>query len=374
MTGGKPRFGGGPADTEDSSPIHFLAFQMSASIQTRVTAMEAEMAAQKERLAPIEERLAPIEERLAQLPDASLIAALAERLAALELAKAPAPKPRGRPPKAKAEQSEPAPPPADAPGPDHYRLSAYDETLCMARKLKPSAQDRHWSPVAYFESQCSGKPVEGEGLCTSCCALRDKEMEAGKLKHWNGRVDEDPADDALLTVSVHMIGTEWAKKCTWSKDASPVKAKGDSEASAEKETKKAAAKEAKAAEKAAASAAKAAEKEAAKAAKAAEKAAASAAKKEAKDKSKPKAEKPKKEAKKDKAAESAVAATEEQPVGGEYTMLLIDGELRVTKNGNVYELDELTQLPGDFLGRLIGSTDAPAIDADADEVVESDAE
>jgi hypothetical protein len=323
--------------------------------------MEAEMAAQKE-------RLAPIEERLAQLPDASLIAALAERLAALELAKAPAPKPRGRPPKAKAEQSEPVPPPADAPGPDHYRLSAYDESLCMARKLKPSAQDRHWSPVAYFESQCSGKPVE-EGLCTSCCALRDKEMEAGKLKHWNGRVDEDPADDALLTVSVHMIGTEWAKKCTWSKDASPVKAKGASEASAEKETKKAAAKEAKAAEKAASSAAKAAEKEAAKAAKAAEKA---AAKKEAK--SKPKAEKPKKEAKKAKDAESAVAATEEQPVGGEYTMLLIDGELRVTKNGNVYELDELTQLPGDFLGRLIGSTDAPAIDADADEVVESDAE
>jgi hypothetical protein len=46
----------------------------------------------------------------------------------------------------------------------------------------------------------------------------------------------------------------------------------------------------------------------------------------------------------------------------------------VTKNGNVYELDELTQLPGDFLGRLAGTTDAPSIDTDADEVVESDAE
>jgi hypothetical protein len=91
----------------------------------------------------------------------------------------------------------------------------------MARKLKPSGQDRHWSPVVYFESQCTGKPVEGEsgeGLCTSCCSLRDKEMEAGKLKHWNGRVDEDPAEDALLTVSVHMLGTDWGKKCKWNID------------------------------------------------------------------------------------------------------------------------------------------------------------
>jgi len=330
--------------------------------------METEMAAQKERLAAID----------AQRPDTSLIAALAERLAALELSvkTAPAPKPRGRPPKAKAaESAEPVPPPVDAPGPDHYRLASYDESLCMARKLKPSGQDRHWSPVVYFESQCTGKPVEGEsaeGLCTSCCSLRDKEMEAGKLKHWNGRVDEDPADDALLTMSVHMLGTEWGKKCKWNTEASPVKSSAKGGASAEeKAAAKAAAAAEKAAEKEAKKAAKEAEKAAAKEAKAAEKAAASAAKKEAKPKAE-KAEKPKKEAK--KAAESAVAATEEAPAGGDYTMLLIDGELRVTKNGNVYELDELTQLPGDFLGRLVGSTDAPAIDADADEVVESDAE
>ena len=338
----------------------------SPTIQTRVTVMETEMAAQKERLAPLEERMAAI--------DPSLIAALAERLAALELSvkTAPAPKPRGRPPKAKAaESAEPVPPPVDAPGPDHYRLASYDESLCMARKLKPSGQDRHWSPVVYFESQCTGKPVEGEsaeGLCTSCCSLRDKEMEAGKLKHWNGRVDEDPADDALLTMSVHMLGTEWGKKCKWNTEASPVKSSAKGGASAEE---KAAAKAAAAAEKAAEKEAKKAAKEAEKAAAKEAKAAASAAKKEAKPKAE-KAEKPKKEAK--KAAESAVAATEEAPAGGDYTMLLIDGELRVTKNGNVYELDELTQLPGDFLGRLVGSTDAPAIDADADEVVESDAE
>ena len=362
---------------------------MSATIQTRVTAMETEMAAIKERLAPIEERIAPIE---SQDPSA-IIAALTERLAALELTvkaapAAAAPKPRGRPPKAKvaAEGVSAAAeaPPADAPGPDHYRLSSYDESLCMARKLKPSGQDRHWSPVVYHETQCTSKPVEGEsgeGLCTSCCSLRDKEMEAGKLKHWNGRVDEDPADDALLTVSVHMLGTEWGKKCKWNTEASPVKSTAKGGASAED---KAAAKAAKDAEKEAAKAAKAAEKEAAKAAKAAEKEAASAAKKEAKKAEKAekpekpasaKAEKPKKDKDKDaKAPAAAVAATEEAPAGGDYTMLLIDGELRVTKNGNVYELDELTQLPGDFLGRLIGTTEAPAIDGDADEVVESDAE
>ena len=336
---------------------------MSASIQSRVTATEAEIAAIKERLASIE-----------SLDPSAIIAALTERLAALE--SKPETK-RGRPPKpkAKAEPAESKPkPPADAPGPEHYRLSSYDETLCMARKLKPSGQDRHWSPVVYHESQCTGKPVEGEsgeGLCTSCCTLRDKEMEAGKLKHWNGRIDEDPAQDDLLTHSVHMLGTEWGKKCEWSSEASPVKSvKGASE---EKAVAKAAASAAKEAAKAAKAAEKEAEKEAKKAAKEAAKEAASAAKKAAKE-SKPaaKAEKPKKE--KAAKAPEGVAAAEEQVAGADYTMLLIDGELRVTKNGNVYELDELTQMPGDFLGRLIGTTEAPAIDADADEVVESDAE
>ena len=351
-----------------------------ASIQTRVTAMETEMAAIKERTAAIEAK-APVE----AMDPSAMLAAITERLAALELSvqdggkkgKAKAVK-AVKAKAAKAEDAEPVPPPADAPSPDHYRLNSYDETLCMARKLKSGDFSRNWSPIALYEYQCTRKPVEGEsgeGLCTFCCTLRDKEMEAGKLKHWNGRVDEDPAEDALLTMSVHMLGTEWGKKCTWSKDASPVKSKGAKGASAEE---KEAAKEAKAAAAAAAKEAKAAEKEAAKAAKAAEKeaakeakAAAASATKAAKPQS-AKTEKPKK-AKEAKAPE-AVAATEEEVAGADYTMLLIDGELRVTKNGNVYELDELTQLPGDFLGRLIGTTEAPAIDGDADEVVESDTE
>ena len=317
-------------------------------------------------MAAIKERLAAIE---AQDPSA-IIAALTERLAALE--SKPETK-RGRPPKDKAKaepaESKPKPePPADAPGPDHYRITSYDESLCMARKLKSGDFSRNWSPIALYEYQCTRKPAEGDDLCTFCCTLRDKEMEAGKLKHWNGRIDEDPAKDDLLTHSVHMLGTEWGKKCEWSSEASPVKssAKG---ASAEEKAAASAAKEAKAAEKAAAKEAKAAEKAAAKEAKAAEKAAAKEAKKATKESKPANAEKPKKEK-----APAGVAATEEAPAGGDYTMLLIDGELRVTKNGNVYELDELTQMPGDFLGRLVGTTEAPAIDADADEVVESDAE
>jgi hypothetical protein len=258
---------------------------MSASIQTRVTTIETEMAALKDRI---------------PADPTDMMASLTERLAALELAVSTmtAPKQKQKATKAKADKPEESVAvPADAPGPDHYRLASYDETLCMARKLKPSGQDRYWSPVVYHEAQCTGKPVEGEGLCTSCCSLRDKEMEAGKLKHWNGRVDEDPADDALLTVSVHMLGTEWAKKCKWSKEPSPVKSSAKGGASAEEKAAKAAAaaaaKEAKKAE-------KEAEKEAKKAAKEAEKAAASAAKKAAKE-SKPKTEKAEKPEKAKKA-------------------------------------------------------------------------
>jgi hypothetical protein len=172
---------------------------------------------------------------------------------------------------------------------------------------------------------------------------------------WNGRIDEDPADDEQLTLSVHMPGTKWFTEgpVTWSgtnksKSASPEKAAATAAASAEK----AAAKEAK-------KAAAAAEKEAKKAAKSAEK------EKPAKAKAKGKT---KAETKAVDGAES-VAAVEEAPVSAGYEMCLIDGELRVHKNGNVFELDELTQEPGDYLGRLTGSSDNYGIDADGDQVM-----
>lgn len=248
---------------------------------------------------------------------------------------------------------------------DDYRLGAIDGDLCQARKLKPTAMDKRWSPTVYYENQCASKPVD-DGLCAGCAKLLEKESEAGKFKHWNGRVGEDPLDH------VHMLGTEWAAKCKWvGGEASPAKSAVKEDKSAAKEAEKAAEKAAKAAakeaEKAAKAAAKEAEKEAAKALKEAEKLAKAAEKAAAK----PKTEaKPKAETKLKQVTE--VKAAVEAPADGNMDIILIDGEMRATKNGNVYEIDELTQEPGDFIGRLVGTKEAPSVDADAEEVLSDD--
>ena len=269
----------------------------------------------------------------------------------------------------------------EEPSPADYRLDEVDATLCQGRKLK--TEDKRWSPAVYHESQCQGKPSD-DGLCTGCASLMEKEAETGKYKRWNGRVGEDLMDH------VHMLGSAWAEKCKWtnglSATASPAAA-----ATAPKEkaaalptaalptaalpkvdaAAKAAAKEA---EKAAAKEAKAAAKEAEKAAAKAAKAAAKEAEKEAKAAAK-KAEKaaaPKKESPKKATKEKVAVATTEAPVSGDHDIMLIDGEMRAVKNGNVYEMDELTQEPGDFIGRLTGTKDAPSIDPDAEEEAESD--
>ena len=161
----------------------------------------------------------------------------------------------------------------------------------------------------------------------------------------------------------------------------PAKAKPDAAAKA---AAKEAAAAAKAAEKEAAKAAKAAEKEAEKAAKlaaataakeaaAAAKAAAAAAAKAAKG-AKGKAT--------DAAAVKAVKAAPKAakavavaaaPVEVEGELKLIDGTLYMVKKGNVFEYDELTEVAGDFVGRL---TADETIDTEAEEVtaVESDGE
>ena len=289
-------------------------------------------------------------------------------------------KKRGRPPsKEKKPAVEKGPAPEGAPDASYYRMTDEpDSSLCMGRRL--TGEDKNWTPAVFHETQCGKKPVQ-DGLCSTCCSKREKEMEAGKFKNWNGRIDEDPANDDMLKHSVHMLGTAWAEKCTWnpgknSAETSPVAAKEAKDAkAAAKEAEKAAAKAAKAAAKEV----KAAEKAAAKEAKAAEKAAAKEDKAKeggAKEKTKEKTKTKDKEKAKttDQPAGSSVASTEEAVADGDFNMILIDGELRVTKNGNVYELDELTQTPGDYLGRLVGTKEAPVIDGDADEVVESDAE
>jgi len=147
-----------------------------------------------------------------------------------------------------------------------------------------------------------------------------------------------------------------------------------------------------AAEKAAAKAAeKAAAKEKEKAAKAAAKEAEKAAIKAINDKAKAdaaaakaalKAAKPATAAKASAAAKAAPAAAVKvavaaaasaaaEPVSVEGELELIDGNLYMVKNGNVYEYDELTEKAGDFVGRF---TAEKTIDTEAEEVGAAESE
>ena len=295
-----------------------------------------------------------------------------------------------------------------APEASEYRLPAdsWDADACIARITK-GGEDKRWKPIIFRESACGGKVVEGSDLCAKCCKREEKYAADPKPGDWCGRLTEEPLDWQ------HMLGTSWAdeKKPKFlgsgdtqsvghqvsgaasvadevasengSAEEMPAPAKAKPDAAAKAAAKEAAA-AAKAAEKEAAKAAKAAEKEAEKAAKlaaataakeaaAAAKAAAAAAAKAAKG-AKAKAT--------DAAAVKAVKAAPKAakavavaaaPVEVEGELKLIDGTLYMVKKGNVFEYDELTEVAGDFVGRL---TADETIDTEAEEVtaVESDGE
>jgi hypothetical protein len=238
-----------------------------------------------------------------------------------------------------------------------YRLTETDASLCQARKEPPMTAlsegwDKRYTPSVFYERQCSKKPTEGSNLCATCAKLLEKEESDGAFKKWHGLITEEPLAHS------HMAGTEWfASKAKWGGgEPSPPKAK-----SAEKSAEKAAAAAVKAEEKAAKAAKKAEEKAAKEVKKAEEK----AAKKEAK--KGPKAKKP---------AEEVVAVAEAPTVNADGEMLnFCDGEIRWVKNGNCYEVNELTQEPGDFVGRLTGNAeDGWDVDGEAEEELESDTE
>ena len=316
-------------------------------------------------------------------------------------AKAPAPK-------AAKEKVAPLALPAaveGAPEASEYRLPAdsWDADACIARITK-GGEDKRWKPIIFRESACGGKVVEGSDLCAKCCKREEKYSADPKPGDWCGRLTEEPLDWQ------HMLGTSWAdeKKPKFlgsgdtqsvghqvsgaasvadevasengSAEEMPAPAKAKPDAAAKAAAKEAAA-AAKAAEKEAAKAAKAAEKEAEKAAKLAaataakeEKAAAAAAAKSAKgakakatDAAAVKAVK----AAKPKAAKAVAVAAAPVEVEGE--LKLIEGTLYMVKKGNVFEYDELTEVAGDFVGRL---TADETIDTEAEEVTaaESDGE
>ena len=242
-----------------------------------------------------------------------------------------------------------------------YRLTETDASLCQARKEPPMTAgsdgwDKRYTPSVFYERQCSKKPTDGSHLCATCAKLLEKEESDGTFKKWHGLITEEPLAHS------HMAGTEWfASKAKWGGgEPSPPKAK-----SAEKSAEKAADKAAKEAKKA--------EEKAAKEAKKAEEKAAKEAKKEAKPAAKPAA---KKGPKAKKPAEEVVAVAEAPTINADGDILqFCDGETRYVKNGNVYELNELTQEPGDFAGRLTGNAeDGWDVDGEAEEELESDTE
>jgi chemotaxis protein histidine kinase CheA len=279
-----------------------------------------------------------------------------------------------------------------------YRVpvDAVDHSLCLGRRLD-NGEDKRWKPIIYRESQCSSKPTDGS-LCKSCNNRQAKYVETGKPGPWNGLITEEPP------AWCHMLGTQWAteknvKFAGASGTVTPVAETAATEtvvpvqmptataptpATATTKVDKDAAKAAKEAEKAAAKSAKEAEKAAKEAQKAAEKAA-KEAEKEAK-----KAEKEAKKSEKKPAAKKAEKAaapattttTPTEPVKADtsapvtktsWELKLINGAMYSVSNGNVYDYDELTQKPGDFVGRL---TADETIDADAEEITgdESDSE
>jgi chemotaxis protein histidine kinase CheA len=270
-----------------------------------------------------------------------------------------------------------------------YRLKpeAINYSLCLGR-MQQGAEDKRWSPFIYREYQCSKSPAEDNTLCKMCSDRHEKFVASGKRGQWAGHINQAPPD------WWHMLGTKWAEEkqpkfngatVLSAPTAAPVTVEVAAETVVQEQamtTTAAPAKVTKAAEKEAAKAAKEAEKAAAKAAKEAEKEAAKTAKEA--EKAAKKAAAPKKTAAKKAETVTTTPATTEEvvPAKADVTaevakstgdIQLINGEMYMVNNGNVYEYDELTQKPGDFVGRLQADG---TIDGDAEEVSadESDSE
>jgi chemotaxis protein histidine kinase CheA len=293
---------------------------------------------------------------------------------------------------------------------DSYRLTTIDNSVCVARSLKPAGEDKRWKPSVYAEAQCGGKVTDGSDLCAACVKKMEKFAESKTAKSgWNGRLTESPPD------YTHMLGTAWAAKCKWIGNDSDSVSVPDSEMSTnniipvipvsvsnvkeeeEPESKPevteavvemppkadAAAKKLEAAKaKEEAAAKKLAEAEAKKAAAEAKKAEAAKAKEEAAAKKlaeaeAKKAEKATKKPAAKKTTEAPVpevkATTTAAPVTVAGELLTVGTDFYWVNNGNVYEYSLVTEQQGDFVGRLRPDG---TIDGDAEEVTsaESDSE
>ena len=253
--------------------------------------------------------------------------------------------------------------PLDAPTPASYRLdasvvTAHCATKCQARRLKPSGEDKRFSPSVFKESLCTGE-VEADGLCSTCNRWKDDP------KKWNGLITEEPL------ATTHMLGTAWAAKCKWTASGSAPASSAASVASVEESVTVSGSGQTPAP----VSAATVAPMDAAAAAAQAKKEAAAAKRKATLAK--------KKEAAAASTAAVAVvtetpvtvaaAASTTEPVADAGELRMLQGEFYWVVGSNVYEYDQIEEKPGDYVGRVRADE---TIDGDAEEegAVESDGE
>jgi hypothetical protein len=305
-----------------------------------------------ERMAELEARVEELEAQLS-VKGATVVAAVStpvKTVAVLtEKTAPPAPvKTVAKKEKTAAAPVAAVPIPLDAPTPASYRLAASvvsAHTKCQARRLKPSGEDKRFSPSVFAESLCTGEVEAGtDGLCSTCNRWKDDP------KKWNGLITEEPL------ATTHMLGTAWAAKCKWTASGSgsaPVSSAA-SVASVEESGQTPAP----------VSAATVAPMEVAK---------------------KVRAPRKKKEAVATPAPVAAVAVvtvgtavvaaatSTTEPVADAGELRMLQGEFYWVVGSNVYEYDQIEEKPGDYVGRVRADE---TIDGDAEEegAAESDGE
>ena len=319
---------------------------LGMGIEERVAAGMERMA---ERMAELEAR---VEELEAQLSAKTVVAAVSTPVKTVVKTEKTAPP---APVKTVAKKEKTAavaavPVPLDAPTPASYRLAAElvsAHTKCQARRLKPSGEDKRFSPSVFAESLCGSEVEAGtDGLCSTCNRWKDDP------KKWNGLITEEPL------ATTHMLGTAWAAKCKWTGSSSAPVSSAASVASV------------------------ASVEESGSGQTPAPVSAATVAPMEAAAK-KVRAPRKKKEAVAPVAAVAVVtvgtavvtpaAVSTTEPVADAGELRMLQGEFYWVVGSNVYEYDQIEEKPGDYVGRVRADE---TIDGDAEEegAAESDGE
>lgn len=329
-----------------------LGMGMGMGMEERVAVGMERMA---ERMAKLEARVEELEAQLSVKSTVAVVAAVSTPVKTVvkteKTAKTAPPAPVKKEKTAAAPVAA-GPIPLDAPTPASYRLAAElvsAHTKCQARRLKPSGEDKRYSPSVFAESLCTGE-VEADGLCSTCNRWKDDP------KKWNGLITEEPL------ATTHMLGTAWAAKCKWTASGS-----GSAPVSS------------------AASVASVEESGSGSGQTPAPVSAATVAPMEAAAK-KVKAPRKKKEAATTVAVAAvttavvtvgtavvAAAVSTTEPVADAGELRMLQGEFYWVVGSGVYEYDQIEEKPGDFVGRLRADE---TIDGDAEEegAAESDGE